>query len=85
MLSGPNAIGLHYPDEREMWSYLWIWSYKLANPVEDTVIYMDHPGKKVLKGKDPVELHITFNEQDVVERVVLALIKKKNSQYILFP
>lgn len=81
MLSGPNAIGLRYPEEREMWSYLWLWRYDLANPMQDTIISMDKPGKRVLKGKNPVELYITFNEQDVVERVELDLIKKKDSQY----
>lgn len=84
LLSGPNAIGLRYPEEREMWSYLWLWRYKLANPVEDTIIMMDHPGKRILKGKDPVELRITYNAQDVVERVELDLIKKKGD-YVLFP
>jgi hypothetical protein len=84
LFSGPNTIGLHYPDEKEMWGYRWMWSYKLKNPIEDTIIYMDHPGKRLMKGKNPVNLLITFNKDDVVERVELNLIKKKNNQYLLF-
>jgi hypothetical protein len=81
MFSGPNTIGLSYPDEKEMWGYLWLWSYKLQNPIEETVIQMGDPGKRVMKGKNPVELYVTFNESDVVERVKLVLVKKKNSKY----
>jgi len=85
LLSRPNAIGLHYPEEHEMWGYLWLWRYKLQNPMEDTVIMMDHPGKRIMSGKDPVELRLTFNRDDVLERIDLDLIKKKNSDYVLFP
>jgi len=85
MLSGPNTIGLHYPEEHEMWGYLWLWNYKLQNPIGDTIIEMDHPGKRVQKGKNPVELRLTFNSDDVLERVEMDLIKKKNSDYVLFP
>ncbi len=85
LLSGPNAISLRYPEERETWGYLWLWRYKLQNPIGDTLIMMDKPGKRLMKGKNPVELYLTFNENDVVERIDMALIKKKNSQYVLFP
>ncbi len=85
LLSGPNAIGLRYPEEKQMWSYLWLWRYDLKNPIEDTVIKMDNPGKRIQKGKQPVELYLTFNADDVLERVEMRLIKKKNSQYVLFP
>jgi hypothetical protein len=85
LLSGPNTIGLKYPEEREQWGYYWLWSYKLQNPIEDSIILMDKPGKRIMKGKDPVELYITFNEHDVVESVEMDLIKKKNSQQVLFP
>jgi len=84
LLSGPNAINLRYPEEHERWGYLWLWAYKLQNPMEDTMILMDNPGKRILKGKNPVELYITFNKDDVVERVEMDLIKKKNSQYVEF-
>ena len=85
LLSGPNTIGLKYPEEREMWGYLWLWSYKLENPIEDSIILMDHTGKRVLKGKDPVELYITFNDHDVVDGIEMDLIKKKGGQLVLFP
>ena len=62
-----------------------MWSYKLANPIEDSIIMMDKPGKRVMKGKDPVELYITFNEHDVVESVEMDLIKKKGNKQVLFP
>lgn len=77
LLSGPNAIGLTYPEEKEQWSYLSLWSYKLKNPIEETVILMDNPGKRVMRAKEPVELKIVFNEQDLVERVEMNLIKKR--------
>ena len=83
LLSGPNILGLHYPEEKEMWGYTWLWNYKLKNPIEDTLILMDRPGKRIMKGKNPVELYITFNKEDVVERVEMILIKKKNSQYVV--
>ncbi|HCU26005.1 MAG TPA: hypothetical protein DF383_13390 [Deltaproteobacteria bacterium] len=85
LLSGPNTIGLKYPEEKEQWGYLWLWAYKLQNPIGETVIQMDQPGKRIQKGKNPVELYITFNEHDVVERVDMHFIKKKSSQYVLFP
>lgn len=85
LLSGPNTIGLKYPEEHEQWGYYWLWSYQLANPIEDSIILMDKPGKRIMKGKDPVELYITFNEHDVVEAVEMDLIKKKNNQQVLFP
>jgi len=84
LLSGPNAINLRYPEEHERWSYIWLWSYDLQNPMEETIIKMDKPGKRILKGKNPVELYITFNKDDIVERVEMNLIKKKNSQYVTF-
>jgi len=84
LLSGPNSIELKYPEEKEQWGYLWLWSYKLQNPIEDTVILMDHPGKRIRKGKNPVELYITFNEHDIVDGVEMDLIKK-NGDYVLFP
>ncbi len=85
LLSGPNTIGLHYPDEKEMWGYQWLWSYKLKNPIEDTLIFMDYPGKRLMKGKNPVELYITYNQDDVVERVEMILVKKRDSRYVIFP
>ncbi|HEX5034475.1 MAG TPA: hypothetical protein VFW62_08355, partial [bacterium] len=85
LLSGPNTIGLKYPEEHEQWGYYWLWAYKLANPIEDSIILMDKSGKRIMKGKDPVELYITFNEHDVVESVEMDLIKKKNNQQVLFP
>ncbi len=84
LLSGPNSIGLKYPEEKEQWGYLWLYSYKLANPIEDTMILMDHPGKRIKKGKDPVELYVTFNDHDIVDSVEMDLIKKGGS-YIVFP
>jgi hypothetical protein len=85
LLSGPNAIGLHYPDEKEMWSYLWMWSYDLKNPIEDTVIMMDQPGKRMKKAKNPVELYLVFNKQDVLERAYMILVKKKNKSNMVVP
>ena len=85
LLSGPNIIGLKYPEEKEQWVYHWLWSYKLQNPIEDSIILMDKSGKRIMKGKDTVELYITFNEHDVVESVEMDLIKKKDSQQVLFP
>ncbi len=84
LLSGPNTIGLKYPEEKEQWGYLWLWSYKLQNPIEDSIIMMDHTGKRIKKGKNPVELYITFNDHDVVESVEMDLIKK-GGNYVLFP
>jgi len=81
LLAGPNIIGVTYPEEKEMWGYLWMWSYKLQNPLEQTLILMDKPGKRIMKGKNPVELYLVFNENDVVERMDMILVKKKNSQY----
>jgi len=84
LLSGPNSIGLKYPEEKEQWGYLWLYRYKLQNPIEDTMILMDHPGSRIKKGKDPVELYITFNDHDIVDSVEMDLIKKGGS-YIVFP
>jgi len=81
LLPGPNIINVDYPSEKEQWGYSWLWSYKLQNPIEDTIIMMDNPGKRIMKGKKPVELFIVFNENDVVEKVEMTLVKKKNSQY----
>lgn len=81
LLPGPNIINVEYPSEKEQWVYSWKWSYKLRNPIEDTLILMDNDGKRIMKGKDPVELYIVFNEDDVVEKVEMNLIKKKNSEY----
>jgi hypothetical protein len=85
LLSGPNAIGLHYPDEKEMWSYLWMWSYDLKNPIEDTIILMDQSGKRMKKGKNPVELYLVFNKQDVLERAYMILVKKKSNSSMVVP
>lgn len=84
LLSGPNTMGLHYPDEKEMWGYLWLWSYKLQNPLEETLILMDHNGKRIRKGKNPVELYLTFNRDDVLERVEMILVKKGH-KYMVVP
>ena len=81
ILPGPNIINVEYPSEKEQWVYSWMWSYKLKNPIEDTIILMDNDGKRIMKGKNPVELYIVFNEDDVVEKVEMNLIKKKHSQY----
>ncbi len=81
LLPGPNIINVEYPSEKEQWGYFWLWSYKLQNPIEDTVILMDNPGKRIMKGKNPVELFIVFNEDDVVEKVEMTLIKKKNREF----
>lgn len=85
LLSGPNIINLKYPEEKEQWGYVWLWAYKLQNPIEDTIIMMDNSGKRIKKGKNPVELFITFNEHDIVDSVEMDLIKKKNNNYVLFP
>ncbi|MCC7343793.1 MAG: hypothetical protein IT573_02565 [Deltaproteobacteria bacterium] len=84
LLAGPNVINLKYPEEKEQWGYLWLWSYQLQNPIEDTIILMDNSGKRIKKGKNPVELYITFNEHDIVDSVEMDLIKKKGN-YVLFP
>lgn len=81
MLPGPNIINVEYPSENEQWGYSWLWRYKLQNPIGDTIIMMDNPGKRIKKGKDPVELFIVFNDDDVVEKIEMTLVKKKNSQY----
>ena len=81
ILPGPNIINVVYPSEKEQWGYSWLWSYKLQNPIEQTIILMDKPGKRIMKGKNPVELFLVFNENDVVERISMTLVKKKNSQY----
>lgn len=75
LLPGPNVINVAYPSEKEQWVYSWMWTYKLQNPMEDTIIFMDNPGKHITKGKNPVELSIVFNKDDVVERVTVELIK----------
>jgi hypothetical protein len=76
MLPGPNVINVEYPSEQEQWGYLWMWDYKLKNPIEDTVILMDNPGKRVQRYQKPVELYIVFNENDVVEKVSMNLVRK---------
>ncbi len=81
MLSGPNIINVEYPSEKEHWEYHWLWSYKLQNPIGNTLIMMDNPGKRIMKGKNPVELSVVFNKDDVVEKVSMVFIKKKNSEY----
>lgn len=85
LLSGPNTIGLDYPEEKEMWGYLWLWDYKLQNPIEDTIVLMDHQGKRIKKGKNPVELYLTFNREDVLEKVKMVLVKKKKGSYLVAP
>lgn len=77
LLSGPNTIGVSYPEEKEMWGYLWLWGYQLGNPLGTTLILMDNPGKRIRKGKNPVELYLTFSENDMVERIEMLLIKAK--------
>ena len=81
LLPGPNIINVEYPSEKEQWGYSWLWAYKLQNPIEDTIIMMDEPGKRIQKGKNPVELYIVFNEDDIVEKIEMILVKKKNSKY----
>jgi len=81
ILPGPNIINVEYPSEKEQWGYSWLWRYKLKNPIEDTLILMDNSGKRIMKGKNPVEFWIVFNEDDVVEKIEMTLVKKKNSQY----
>jgi hypothetical protein len=75
MLSGPNIINVEYPSEKEQWAYYWLWSYKRENPVEDTIIMMDDPGRRIQRGKNPVELYLVFNENDIVEKVAMVLVK----------
>jgi hypothetical protein len=79
LLPGPNIINVEYPSEKEQWAYYWLWSYKLKNPIEDTIILMDHPGQRIHKGKDPVELYLVFNKNDVVEKVSMQLIEKHSA------
>ncbi len=76
LLSGPNIITLEYPSEREMWVYHWLWSYDLRYPIEDTLVKMDHPGRRMLRGKNPVELEIVFNDKDIVSDIRMRLIKR---------
>lgn len=76
LLPGPNVIGVEYPSEHERWGYIWMWAYELENPIGETLILMDKPGKRLRKGKNPVEFYITFNELDVVEKVEMVLVKK---------
>ena len=76
LLSGPNIIGLDYPSEQEKWVYYWIWAYDLRYPIEDTLVKMDHPGRRLLRGKNPVELEIIFDDKDVVADVRMRLIKR---------
>ena len=76
LLSGPNIIGLDYPSEQEKWVYYWIWAYDLRYPIEDTLVKMDHPGRRLLRGKTPVELEIIFDDKDVVADVRMRLIKR---------
>lgn len=81
MLSGPNIINVEYPSEHEQWGYSWLWSYKLKNPIGETIIEMDEPGKRVLSGKNPVELFLVFNRDDVVEKVSMVLVEKQSAGY----
>lgn len=77
LLPGPNVIDVEYPSEKERWGYIWMWSYKLANPVEDSIILMDKPGKRLRKGKNPVELYLVFDKNDVLEKVEMIFVKGK--------
>ena len=76
LFSGPNIIQRQYPEDREMWVYYWLWSYDLKYPAEETMIKMSNPGRRILRGRNPVELEVMFGKNDVVEDFKLKLIKR---------
>jgi hypothetical protein len=81
LLSGPNIINVEYPTEKEQWGYSWLWSYDLKNPIGNTIISMNEPGKRILRGKNPVELFLVFNENDVLEKISMTLVEKSSAGY----
>jgi hypothetical protein len=76
LLGGPNVISYDYRSGKEKWGYTQMWNYQLQNPLEETIILMDKPGKRIKKSnKRMVELNLLFNEQDVVESVEILLVR----------
>lgn len=76
LLSGPNIIERDHKTEQEKWVYSWLWSYDLRYPVEDSLIKMDHAGKRIVRGKNPVDLEILFDDSDKVTGVNMVLVKR---------
>lgn len=76
LFSGPNIIQRQYPEDREMWVYHWLWSYDLKYPIEETLIKMSNPGRRILRGRNPVELEVMFGKNDIVEDFKVKLIKR---------
>ncbi len=81
LLSAPNIMWRSYHTGKEMWIYQWMWSYADEQDPNKTVIYMNHPGKRVKKNKTPVSMIVTFNDKDIVESYSIRLLKIKKDAF----
>jgi len=81
MLSAPNIMWRDPVTEREKWVYHWIWSYANEYDPNETIIYMNHSGKKLKNNKKPVVMVINFNEKDIVEGYQIRLLKVRRDAF----
>jgi|GEM_PF-2242492 len=80
LFSAPNAIIRSF-DDKEVWFYYYLWSYDYEQDPNATLIYMDHPGQRVVHNKKPVSMKITFNDKDIVESYQIRLLKIKHDEF----
>lgn len=81
LLSAPNIMWRSPRTGKETWVYHWMWSYQDEEDANKTVIYMNRPGKRVKKNKNPVSMTLTFNDKEVVESYAIRLLKIKKDQF----
>lgn len=81
LLSAPNVMWRSPRTGKETWVYSWMWSYSDEQDPNKTVIYMNHPGKRVKSNKHPVSMILTFNDKDIVESYTIRLLKIKKDQF----
>ncbi|MCB1214038.1 MAG: hypothetical protein KDK66_01050 [Deltaproteobacteria bacterium] len=66
LFSGPNIISRDNVSGDEIWKYDGLWGLKIKNPLRDSIILMDSPGKRVKKPSQ-VTLTIRFDDEDRVK------------------
>ncbi len=81
LLSAPNIMWRSWRTGKETWIYHWMWSYADEQDPNKTVIYMNHPGKRVKQNKSPVSMIVTFNDKDIVESYAIRLLKIKKDEF----
>lgn len=81
LLSAPNIIWRDPVSDEEKWVYYWMWSYKNEFDPNETIIYMNHEGKKVKHNSKPVVMVVTFDKNDVVDAFKIRLLKVKHDAF----